>query len=398
MSNKILLPILLCAVVGLSACTSVKKPQPAVLINFTPTLSTTVAWKTEVGRTPKFDAGVGQFSPAVSGESVTAAASNGTVSRVNLADGKLIWRTQIGAPIIAGVAVGSGVTSGVSVVINDRGELVVIEPNGNVARRIALGGVAIELPTLLGNTAIVRLADNRIAGWDLTTGTRRWVIQRNLPPLVLHGQSGLRVSPQPPEESTSPVLGPSDVVVNLPGGRLLWLDANTGAVRWESQVVTPRGSNEVERIVDLLGAPMAEGPDVCVAAYQTMVSCFGAESGRRLWSRDLIASTPAAADNRFVFVADDQSRLHALARKDGVSVWSIDSFQLRGLMSPLVWGRGLWVADRFGFMHVVGREDGKLLSRFSLDGGAPSGAMRATRSGLVIQTQGGQLLLVRSEG
>jgi outer membrane protein assembly factor BamB len=186
--------------------------------------------------------------------------------------------------------------------------------------------------------------------------------------------------------------------VNLPGGRLLWLDANTGAVRWESQVVTPRGSNEVERIVDLLGAPMAEGPDVCVAAYQTMVSCFGAESGRRLWSRDFIASTPAAADNRFVFVADDQSRLHALARKDGVSVWSIDSFQLRGLMSPLVWGRGLWVADRFGFVHVVGREDGKLLSRFSLDGGAPSGAMRATRSGLVIQTQGGQLLLVRSEG
>ncbi|MEY3916587.1 MAG: outer membrane protein assembly factor BamB, partial [Pseudomonadota bacterium] len=179
MPNKILLPILVCAVVGLSACTSAKKPQPAGLVNFTPTLSTTVAWKTEVGRTPKFDAGVGQFSPAVSGESVTAAASNGTVSRVNLADGKLIWRTQIGAPIIAGVAVGSGVTSGVSVVINDRGELVVIEANGNVARRIALGGVAIELPALLGNTAIVRLADNRIAGWDLTTGTRRWVIQRN---------------------------------------------------------------------------------------------------------------------------------------------------------------------------------------------------------------------------
>jgi outer membrane protein assembly factor BamB len=390
--------VALAASLVLLGCGGTKKPQPASLTNFAPTLKANVAWKTDVGRSPKFEFGIGQFSPAVSGDAVFAASSAGTVSKINFADGKLIWRTPVGAPIVAGVATGSGASMGLSAVVTDRGELVVLDADGKVARRIALGGVAQEIPAILGSTVVVRLADNRVAGWDIQTGARRWVIQRSLPPLVLHAQSSLRVLPQAPEEISSSVLGPSDVLVNMPGGRLLWLNATTGAVRWESQVVTPRGANEVERIVDLIGAPTVDGPDVCVAAYQTMVSCFGAESGRRLWSRDLVASTPVAADTLFVYVADDQSRLHALNRKDGVTAWTVDTFQLRNLMAPVSWGRALWVPDRFGYLHAVSREDGRLLARLTLDGGAPSGAIRTTRSGLLIQTQGGQLLLVRSEG
>lgn len=398
MSRLLTLGAAVTASVLLVACGGTKKPQPASLTNFAPTLQANVAWKADVGRSPKFEFGVGQFSPAVSGEAIYAASAAGAVSKINFADGRVIWRTQVGAPIVAGVATGSGASTGMSVVLNDRGEAVLIDTDGKILRRIALGGVALEIPVLLGSTMVARLADNRVAGWDIQTGARRWVIQRSLPPLVLHAQSGIRTLPQAPEEMTSSVMGPSDLLVNMPGGRLVWLNVTTGAVRWESQVVTPRGANEVERIVDLLGAPTVDGPDVCVAAYQTMVSCFGAESGRRLWSRDVVASSPVAADTRFVYVSDDQSRLHALNRKDGATAWTIDNFQLRNLMTPVSWGRALWVADRFGYLHAVSREDGRLLARLSLDGGAPSGAIRTTRSGLLIQTQGGQLMLIRTEG
>ncbi len=398
MSRLLTLGAAVTASVFLVACGGTKKPQPASLTNFAPTLQAHVAWKADVGRSPKFELGVGQFSPAVSGEAIYAASAAGAVSKINFADGRVIWRTQVGAPIVAGVATGSGASTGMSVVLNDRGEAVLIDTDGKILRRIALGGVALEIPVLLGSTMVARLADNRVAGWDIQTGARRWVIQRSLPPLVLHAQSGIRTLPQAPEEMTSSVMGPSDLLVNMPGGRLVWLNVTTGAVRWESQVVTPRGANEVERIVDLLGAPTVDGPDVCVAAYQTMVSCFGAESGRRLWSRDVVASSPVAADTRFVYVSDDQSRLHALNRKDGATAWTIDNFQLRNLMTPVSWGRALWVADRFGYLHAVSREDGRLLARLSLDGGAPSGAIRTTRSGLLIQTQGGQLMLIRTEG
>ncbi len=395
MSKRILL--VLAAVAVLASCSSSKKPQPAALKSFTPTLSTAVVWRADSGKVSGVQAGVGQFSPAVSEDSVTVASSSGSVTRLSLADGRQIWRIDLGARITAGVARGSGVSTGLSAVVTDRGELVVIAADGKVQRTIALGGVALEAPLLLGNTAVVRLADNRVTGWDVNTGNRRWVIQRTLPPLVLHAQSGMASAAQAPEESRSAALGPADVLVNMPGGRLVWLNAITGAVRWESQVATPRGSNEVERIVDLLGAPLVEGADVCVASYQTLVACLGAESGKRLWSRDVASISQVAVDTRFVFVADDQSRLHAFNRKDGSTAWVIDTFQLRNLMSPVSWGRALWVADRFGVLHAVDRESGKELARVSLDS-AVSGGIRATSRGLVLQTQGGQVYLIRSEG
>ena len=392
---------LMAAFVGallLAGCTGTPKPKPATLKDFKPSLKASVAWKVDLGKAAKSAGTAGQFVPVVSGDAVYAASAVGTVSKISLADGKLIWRTPIGAPLVSGIAVGSGSAEGVTAVVNDRAELVIISAEGKIERRIPVGGVVLEAPVIAGATAVVRLADNRVAGFDIVSGNRRWVLQRNLPTLVLHGQSGMRVQARPAEESASAVLGPADVLVNMPGGRLLWLDAASGAIRWESQVATPRGSNEVERIVDLLGMPSVEGADVCVAAYQTSIVCLGAESGRRLWSRELTAMSTLAVDGRYVFFADDQSRLHSLNRKDGQTAWIIDTFQLRGLQHPVSWGRAVWVADSFGFLHALAREDGKQIARLSLDGGAPSGAIRPTRAGLLIQTQGGQLLLIRSEG
>ncbi|MFZ9391848.1 MAG: outer membrane protein assembly factor BamB [Burkholderiaceae bacterium] len=397
MSLKQLMAVIAGALL-IAGCTGTPKPKPATLKDFKSSLKASVAWKVDLGKAAKSAGAAGQFVPAVSGDAVYAASSAGTVSKISLADGKLIWRAPIGAPLVSGIAVGSGSSEGVTAVVSDRAELVIISAEGKIERRIALGGVVLEAPVMAGSTAVVRLADNRVAGFDIVTGNRRWVLQRNLPTLVLHGQSGMRVQARPAEESASSTLGPSDVLVNMPGGRLLWLDAASGAIRWESQVATPRGSNEVERIVDLLGMPSVEGADVCVAAYQTSIVCLGAESGRRLWSRELTAMSTLAVDGRYVFFTDDQSRLHSLNRKDGQSVWTIDTFQLRGLQHPVSWGRAVWVADSFGFLHALAREDGKQIARLSLDGGAPSGAIRPTRAGLLIQTQGGQLLLIRSEG
>jgi outer membrane protein assembly factor BamB len=397
MSLKQLMAVIAGALL-IAGCTGTPKPKPATLKDFKSSLKASVAWKVDLGKAAKSAGAAGQFVPAVSGDAVYAASSAGSVSKISLADGKLIWRAPIGAPLVSGIAVGSGSSEGVTAVVSDRAELVIISAEGKIERRIALGGVVLEAPVMAGSTAVVRLADNRVAGFDIVTGNRRWVLQRNLPTLVLHGQSGMRVQARPAEESASSTLGPSDVLVNMPGGRLLWLDAASGAIRWESQVATPRGSNEVERIVDLLGMPSVEGADVCVAAYQTSIVCLGAESGRRLWSRELTAMSTLAVDGRYVFFADDQSRLHSLNRKDGQSVWTIDTFQLRGLQHPVSWGRAVWVADSFGFLHALAREDGKQIARLSLDGGAPSGAIRPTRAGLLIQTQGGQLLLIRSEG
>ncbi len=383
-------------VLSVAGCSTSKKAEPAKLQSFKTTLPTSIAWTADVGRSPKIQIGVGQFSPAVAGDFVYAASTK-SVTRVSLATGQVSWKRDLDATIVAGVAVGSGESAGLSAVVTDRGELVLIGADGAIVRRFSLGGVAQEIPALIGNTAVVRLTDNRVGGWDLQTGIRRWVTQRTLPNLVLHAQSGLLSKPSAPEEFSSDAVGANDVVANLPGGRILWINALTGGLRWESQVATPKGSNEVERIVDLMGAPTADGKDVCVSAYQTSVACYNAETGKRLWTRDVAAVTPVAMDARFVYAADTQSRLFAYTRATGSPAWSVETLQLRGLTAPISWGRALWLSDRFGYLHGLSREDGRTITRLDL-GSQASGAMRATNKGLVVQTQAGRLMLIRTEG
>jgi outer membrane protein assembly factor BamB len=399
MRSIALISMVLAGVLTVSGCgTTTKKLKPAELQGFKTTLNTDVVWNVDVGNSPKFELGVGQFIPAVSGDFAYAASAKGTVTRVSISKGRVLWRAQVNAGIVAGVAVGSGASQGFSAVATDKSEIVVIDDNGKVARRIALGGVVLEPPVLVGERVIARLADNRIAAWNFKTGERSWILQRTLPPLVLHGQSGLRVAAMAPEESVSSAVGENDLLANMPGARLLWIDANTGAVRWESQIAAPRGANEVERIADLLGQPSVHGQEVCVAAYQTHVACFDASSGKKIWGQDIAAGTPLALSADLLFVADNQSRLFAVNRKDGATNWSSSAFLLRGLSNPVVHGRSLWVADQFGFLHVLNPQDGKTMARVKLSGGGLSGAMRSTTQGILVQTQGGQLMLIRAKG
>ena len=50
-------------------------------------------------------------------------------------------------------------------------------------------------------------------------------------------------------------------------GRLVGLNPDNGVVRWEAPVATARGTNEVERLVDVVGPAARMGNSVCVRAY-----------------------------------------------------------------------------------------------------------------------------------
>ncbi|MGL1724219.1 outer membrane protein assembly factor BamB family protein, partial [Vibrio parahaemolyticus] len=43
------------------------------------------------------------------------------------------------------------------------------------------------------------------------------------------------------------------------GPRLAGVDPLQGSLRWEASVATPRGTNEVERLADLVGPAVRQG-------------------------------------------------------------------------------------------------------------------------------------------
>jgi outer membrane protein assembly factor BamB len=385
--------LLMASLVGLSACSS-SGPKPAKLESFTPTLDLKAKWTVSTDRLPTVAMGQGAFAPAVSSGVVVVAGPKGQVSGYKLQDGSLVFERDLKAELAAGVGSGAGLGAGLFAVVTNAGEVALLDVKGQVRWRVAMGGVSHERPVIAGGSVLVRLADNRVAAFSQETGARRWVIQRTLPSLVLHGQSGMTTAADAAVESRSDQLGAVDLVVGLPGARLLWLNATNGAVRWETTVVTPRGSNEVERLSDLLGEAAVVADSVCVAAYQNQVSCHEVASGRAKWTQKLDVSQPVAADQTLVVAIEANSRVHAYDRVSGEKRWSQTGLFLRGATEAVSFDRAIWIADQDGFLHGLSRDNGQFVARVSLPGGKPAGRMLVTREGLLIQTQSGRLMLM----
>lgn len=382
------------SLLALAGCSS-SKLKPAALTDIPSPTRLAAVWSVDIPKAPSGGMGEGPFAPAASASLAVVAAPTGEVLAHRIDSGQLAWRVNLGAGLAAGVGYGGGSAEGYYAVITREGELVLLDDQGATRWRVQTGGVSHERPTLSGGQVVVRLADNRLAGFDLETGSRRWVLQRTMPSLALHGQSGVRGAPSSAEEGSLSAIGTVDVVVTMPGGRLVWVNAANGTVRWEAQVATPKGSNEVERIADLLGVAAVVDDQVCVAGYQNQVACLRNDDGRVVWRKSWPAVVPVAADLSLVVALDASSRLVAFNSKTGEERWKSEALFLRRLTTPVSYGSQIWTADFEGFLHGLSRESGALVGRVRLEGGRPSGPMLLTRAGLLVQTEGGRLSLLR---
>ena len=168
---------------GLVACSSGSKPKPAKLTDISPKIAIQTAW-------------TGRCRPAP-----RASVQARVPSRLRCP--RVWWSPRIGkgwsmasrrpravwsgarpkGPLAAGVGTGGGSGEGSFAVVTVGGDLVLLDAKGDVRWRTPMGGVGLEKPVISGGHVVVRLADNRVAGWDLATGNRRWVFQRTLPTL-----------------------------------------------------------------------------------------------------------------------------------------------------------------------------------------------------------------------
>jgi outer membrane protein assembly factor BamB len=235
--------------------------------------------------------------------------------------------------------------------------------------------------TVAGKNAIVRTADGRIYALDLADGKRRWVYQRAAPALLLRGESGV-------------VATPTNVVAGYPGGKLIALDLDDGKLTWEVTVSLPRGATELERVADVSGIPVIDSGRICAAAYQGKVACFDIMGGNTLWTRELSSATGLALDDRSVYISDDQDNVHALDREGGASRWKQDKLLRRRLTAPVASGGRVVVGDAFGYLHILSRDDGAIIGRHAIDG-TEVNALLAVKGGVLAQTAGGSLTLVR---
>lgn len=332
-----------------------------------------VAWRKRLG-----EAGAG-FRPSLSGDSLWVADRAARVLRVGVADGVEQVRVELDTPLVTGV----GSDRETQWVVDAEGGLVALDADGARRWRTELGAKADSIPAAGSGTVVVRLSNNTVVGFDSADGSQRWVHARRGPPLVLRQTSAVAL------DSTAAYVG-------LPGGRVVALSLTTGATLWEAGITVPRGSNEIERIADVVGTPALAGDELCALAFQGRLTCVDRDSGRLVWTADLLGGGGVAVDGRIIAVADSEDRLRGYSRSH-LDIWTQEALRGRRLGQPLLAQGLLWVGDANGFVHVLDAATGSILGRTETDGTpivSPPVALPGDSPRVAVQTRGGMLAAI----
>ncbi|BDU58376.1 outer membrane protein assembly factor BamB [Limnohabitans sp. MORI2] len=351
---------------ALAACSGPSRPKPTEIQGVPVLQDVRISWQANLGQV--------DFPLVVSarGDRVALASGQGVVAVLDAASGKEVWRLKLDQPLSAGV----GSDGQQLAVVTRNNELVTLQ-DGKVQWRKSLPAQSFTAPLVAGARVFVLTADRSVLAFDGATGRQLWTQQRPGEPLVLK-QAGVMLAVK------------NTLVVGL-SGRLAGLDPSTGVIRWESAVATPRGTNDIERLVDLTAPFDRVGDVVCVRAFQASVGCVNAERGQGVWTRPSVGENGVSGNETLVVAALSNGVVQAFNRSNGERLWDTERLKYRVLSAPLVTPRGVLLADNGGWLYLLSLTDGALLNRIKLEGEALATAPVFAGGRYVVVTREGRV-------
>lgn len=357
----------------LAACSSSPRPDPTPLEPLKPQIAGKEVWRASLSGV-RFPLRV-----ATAGEQFTLADSDGTVLALAADSGREIWRGNAGAKLSAGV----GSDGRYAAVVTVDNELVVLDA-GKPLWRSRLAARVVTPPLVAGERVFVLGIDRAVQAFDVLDGRKIWALQRpGGDPLTL-SQPGV-------------LLPWKDTLVVGQGPRLVGVDPLRGSIRWETAVAAPRGTNEVERLADLVGPAARVGDVICARAFQAAVGCVAADRGVLQWTKPIGGTEGVAADTDYVFGVDASDRITAWKSASGETAWTSERFLYRELSAPVIVGRTLVFGDKEGWLHFIDRTDGQPLLRLSTGSKPVVGAPVRVGNTLLAVTANGGVFAFRPE-
>lgn len=365
-------PIALALALALAACSSTDKPKPTPLEPLTPQIAGRQVW------TARLDSVRFPLAAAARDNQFIVAGSDGTVAAFDAQTGREAWRGQAGGTLAAGV----GSDGRFAAVVTTGNELVVLD-RGNRAWSAPLLSRTATAPLVAGERVFVMGVDRAVHAFDALDGRKLWSYRRAGEPLTL-AQPGVLAAYK-------------DTLLSGQGATLVGLDPLKGSVRWEVPLTAARGTNEVERLNDLVGPLLRSGDTVCARAFQTAVGCVAAHTRTLRWSRLAGGHQALGGDAELLVGADASDRITAWRAGNGDIAWTNERMLYRGLSAPITVGRTVVFGDSEGQVHFLARDDGRALLRLSTDGSAVVGQPVVAGSTMLVVTSNGGLFAFRPE-
>jgi len=365
------------AITGLAACSSTPdKPKPTALADFKAQLNISKVWTSQLGSvSTTFDA---PLSLNLSNGQLALATKGGLITLLDAETGAETWRLALNTPVAAGIG-GDGERFAI---ISSDNELIAVA-KAKVIWRVKLPASSFTSPLVAGDRVFVLTADRTVMAFDGASGQRLWSQQRSGDPLVLK-QAGILTTFQ------------DRLIVGL-SGRLLAMNPSNGVATWELAIGSSRGTNEVERLVDLVAGVSRLNNVICARSFQTSVSCVDAQRGSNLWTRAAQGHVGVSGSESLLFGAESDGKLVAWQRNGGQVAWQSEALRFRGLTSPH-WSAGqLVVGDDLGWTHWIDVSNGQTIGRIQVDSSGIAMTPLRVGQNWVIVTKNGLVQAFRAE-
>lgn len=394
--TRVLFPIAAIAFAGvLSACSSTpEKILPA--INGDTDVS--VSWRTSLGEGPGVT--YTRLKAAVGDGVVYAADTGGEVIALSLKSGSRQWSTDLGQTILGGVTLAG---DQLFVSLNE-GSLVALSVNdGSELWRSMLPSEAVAMASTDDDRVFVQTIDGRVTALERTDGKQAWSYEAGMPVLSIRGTG-------------APLVLDNLVLTGFATGKLVALDKVLGIPRWDVRLGVPDGRSELERLVDVDGAPISDNRIIYAAAYHGNIAAV-AENGEVIWQEAGSSYTSPELALGSLYLTLDDDTIQSYDMINGAKAWSQEQFKGRGLGQVTAIGTQLAVGDDEGYVHFLNQVDGEITGRIMLrprplhinyphQGEATNGRlargkdfgirsnMVETDEGLLVYTNAGELLLL----
>ena len=359
------------ALVALAACSSTKKEdKPTELVKINARFYPKEVWSVGLGKgEPKLLLGL---APAIDGTRVYAANSAGDVVALELANGRQVWRRHLKMTLSGGTGAGGGLV----LACGTNGTLVALSAqDGSDRWRVQLSSEVLAAPVVANELVVVRTVDGKLYGLAAADGKQRWVGDQQVPRLTLRGTS-------------KPVIAGELAISGFDNGRLLAVTLATGNTAWDIAVGQPRGSSELQRLIDIDSPPVIDADDVFAVAFQGRAVRLAHDTGLEIWSHEISSYRGLAADGLGAYVSTASGEVIKLDRASGAERWRQQALLRRSLTGLALQGDNLVVADFEGMIHWLDREDGKFLARAKAGSGVSATPLVAGNLVLVLTDKG----------
>jgi outer membrane protein assembly factor BamB len=316
----------------------------------------------------------------VVGDVAYAAGYGGEVTALAAATGRKKWSVKTKLPLSAGPAVGDNIV----VVGASDGTIVALNVADGAERwRTRLSSEVLASPVVTNGLVLVRTVDGRLSALDETDAKQKWAVEQPVPRLSLRG-------------TAPPIVAGDTVFAGFDNGRVVAIDLASGDTQWDTAVSSPRGRNELERLIDIDAPVRAVGEDVLVAGFQGRVAMLAKDSGQIWWARDFSSYRGFTVQDESMYASSSDGTVVAMRRVDGSVMWEQPALHLRVLTAPAIDGRALVVGDHDGYLHWLDTVSGQIIARKGTDGERITNAPLVADGRVFVQTDGGKLIAFKT--